>query len=337
MIRKVHYASEAEWLKLRKIQTGFGGSELPAVLNLPDWEYGSTVSAVAARAGLVPEEEPDEKTAMRFAFGHWNEQFVADEFCRRSGFEVHRENCIWTNDDYPHMFATIDRKITGQDAGLECKTAHALTSKKFKGGDFPANYYVQAVGYLAVTGYVTWYVAVLVGNDEFHIYALTRSRVFEKPDWCESACLVDDGELRALREKTDEAWGYVLRRELPPVTDGKACTTRVLNALGLSAAKTRSASRVADLSCVAAALTALKGKKKVKKQLEAEIAKIENTVRAALVAADADTGRWGDIKVTYKPQARRSPRAKSRAKDHFGGEIPDEHHKTAEAMTLRIE
>ena len=336
MIRKIHYANEAEWLALRKTQTGFGGSELPAVLNLPDWEYGSTVSAVAARAGMVPEEEPDEKTAMRFAFGHWNEQFVADEFCRRSGFEVHRENCIWVNDDYPHMFATIDRKITGQDAGLECKTANALTSKKFKGGDFPANYYVQSVGYLAVTGYTTWYVAVLVGNDEFHIHALTRSNIFEKPDWCESVCLVDDGELKALREKTDEAWGYVIRRELPPVTDGKPCTARVLSQLGLQAARTRTAQTVADLSCVADALTALKAAKDAKKAAEAEVAALENQVKDALVRADADTGRWGEFKATYKPQSRRTLDAKALAKDHFGGEIPDEYYKTAEAMVLRI-
>ena len=118
------------------------------------------------------------------------------------------------NSDYPWAIANIDRDIVGEDAGLEIKTTSELNLKKFKGGEYPANYYCQCVHYMAVTGKQRWYLAVLIGNREFMWFVIER----------------DEAEIAALMDAEKAFWWHV-KNNTPPAVDGTQATTDAIKAV----------------------------------------------------------------------------------------------------------
>lgn len=202
------------WLEERK--KTIGGSEIGAILGLNPWM--SAYSLWAERMGKIPAFSGN----LQSELGTFLEEFVAQMFARESGKMVHRTNFIYRNDKYPVLHASPDRLLVQEDAGLECKTTSAYNSGKFKGQDFPGQYYAQAVQYMAVTERRQWYIAVLIGNSDFRIYHLTRDPM-EKPSFCVSSLLVSDEEIAALNEAA-EAFMACLTAGTPPAVDGSEAT-----------------------------------------------------------------------------------------------------------------
>lgn len=224
MLKKIHTVnmSREEWLAERR--KSIGGSEMGAVLGLN--KYNSPYSVWAEKTGRIAPQEDNE--AMRQ--GRDLEAYVATRFAEKSGFNVRRENYIIRNDEYPHLHANIDRRIVGEDAGLECKTASAFSMQKFADGEFPESYYAQCVAYMAVCGMQRWYLAALILGRDFKIYELTTSLNDVKPEWCESIVYVSPGEIDALREAAENFWEYV-EKDTPPPFDGSDATTDTLSAI----------------------------------------------------------------------------------------------------------
>src|SRR5699024_5583358 len=102
------------------------------------------------------------------------EDYVSRRWMEETGKRAHRVNAMLYNQDYPFAHADIDRAVSGENAGLECKTTSDLDIKQFKGVEFPEKYYVQCVHYLAVTGFDRWYLAVLVFGRGFYTFTLER-------------------------------------------------------------------------------------------------------------------------------------------------------------------
>ena len=65
------------------------------------------------------------------------------------------------------MIADVDRLVVGEDAGLECKTASAYSTDKWKDGQVPLHYLMQCYHYMAVTGRKSWYIAVAILGRDF--------------------------------------------------------------------------------------------------------------------------------------------------------------------------
>ena len=119
----------------------------------------------ADKTGKLPPKNDNE--AMRQ--GRDLEAYVAQRFTEKTGKKVHVYSEMLRNPAYPFAHANIDRKVTGERAGLECKTTSIMNLKKFKNGEYPENYYAQCVHYLAVTGFDRWYLAVLILNQGFYL------------------------------------------------------------------------------------------------------------------------------------------------------------------------
>ena len=204
-----------EWLEERK--KTIGGSEIGAILGLNPWQ--SAYSLWAERTGRIPAFDGNLQTKL----GTFLEEFVAKLFEQESGKRVQRTNYIYRNDRYPGLHASPDRLLVGEDAGLEIKTTSAYNSGKFKGEDFPSQYYAQAVQYMAITERREWYIAVLIGNTDFRIYHLHRDPGVEKPLFCEASLLVEDGEIDALYKAAREFLDC-LERDVPPPMDGSDAT-----------------------------------------------------------------------------------------------------------------
>ncbi len=221
-ITKIATASHEEWLKLRH---GYlGGSDAAAVVGLN--RFSSPYSLWAEKTGRTPPFEGNLATDV----GTFLEDFIAKRFETLSGKKVRRDNRSFLNDKYPWAIANIDRDIVGEDAGLECKSTSALNLKRFKGGEFPDNYYCQCVHYLAVSERERWYLAVLIGNTDFKIYQLTRLVNDICPEWCEASLYISDEEISALMEAEKAFWYDNVMADVPPAADGsKSCTTAIKN------------------------------------------------------------------------------------------------------------
>lgn len=193
-----------EWLKYRML--GIGGSDAAGVVGLN--HYITPYTIWANKTGRLPEEEENESMRQ----GRDLEFYVAQRFEEATGKKLRQRNVMFQHDTYDFMTANIDREVVGEDAGFEAKTTSIMNLRKFKNGEFPDQYYVQCVHYLAVTGRKRWYLGVLVLNQGFYHYVIER----------------DEDEIASLIAAEKEFWEtYVIPDVAPPV-DGYKPTSEAL-------------------------------------------------------------------------------------------------------------
>ena len=271
-ITKVKTANHEEWLKLRSQY--IGGSDAAAVVGLN--AYSSPYSLWAEKTGKVPGFAGNLATEI----GTWLEEFIAQKFAQETGKKVRKCNQSFLNSLYPFAIANIDREIVGEDAGLEIKSTDSLNLKKFKNGEFPANYYCQCVHYLAVTGKKRWYLAVLIGNKEFKWFVIER----------------DEDEIKALM--TAEAdFGELVKTDTPPAVDGTQATTEAIKTI-----YAESDDSVCDLTAFSANLRQYMALKKQIKELETIAEETANKIREFMGSSGG--GECDGFKVSWKSQTR---------------------------------
>lgn len=192
-----------EWLTYRR--GGIGGSDSATIMGLNP--YSSLYYLYCDKLGILEPKEDNE--AMRQ--GRDLEQYVADRWMEATGKKCHRNNYMWRSVEWPWMQADIDREITGENAGLECKTTNAFTKYDFANGEVPLNYYTQCQHYMAVMGFDRMYLAVVVLGRGFYHFVIERS----------------DEEIEILAEHERQFWEHVQAEE-PPEIDGSEATAEAL-------------------------------------------------------------------------------------------------------------
>jgi putative phage-type endonuclease len=267
--------SREEWLEHRR--KTIGGSDAAAIVGLSKWATPLTV--YMDKKGLAP-DKPD-NIAMRI--GRELEETVARLWCEETGKKCQRRNAILMNPRIPFAHANVDRWVVGENAGLECKTTGEMNITQYKGGEFPANYYVQCMHYMMVTGADRWYLAVLVGNREFYTFVIER----------------DEDEIAALRE-TEQAFyeNYLLPSVMPECTGADADGEAV-----------RSLYPVSDPNADAMDLTDMRDCFEAYIAANAQIALCEQIINRAKQdiearLGNASAGFCGGHKVTWKEQTR---------------------------------
>ncbi len=331
--------SREAWLATRTElgKTRLGGSELGAVMGFSKYETPRTLCL--RRMGLLPDKADNE--AMRF--GRDNEEYVAKRFEERSGKKVHRENCVITNDDYPHLMASIDRKIANEDAGLECKTMKELAAIR-NGRDhllgkhplpFPTTYLVQCCLYIAVTESRRWYLAIYVPMVGLSVYLVTtvEGDAENKPEWVDDVIHVPTAEIAEMEPAAKEFFDKLAVAEatgvLPDPTGSKADTEAVKATVGASNPDAEPVRLAAD------EFAALAAAKEAEDAAKERVAEIENRIKVALGSAELGTADgW---KATFKTSV--TNRLDSKAVEtHFGGKgkVPESLYKKSETRTLRV-
>lgn len=277
--------SQEAWVEARK--GSIGGSDAASIVGLNP--YKSAYALWAEKSGLVVPEDISMKEAVRL--GHELEPYVAKRFSEITGKKVRRENYILKNDLYPWAHANVDRMVIGEKAGLECKTTSALSLSKFKNGEYPANYYVQCVHYLAVTGLERWYLAVLIGNQEVKVFVIER----------------DEEEIRALMDAEQEFWQGV-EANAAPACDGSESTAETLKKLYADEGGE------CDLTPFAGDLREYLRLKGEIKALTEKCDALGNQIKAYM--GNASRGFAGDYVVSYGSQTRRNFDKKALKKDY---------------------
>ncbi|WP_424766274.1 YqaJ viral recombinase family protein [Paenibacillus sp. sgz302251] len=259
-----------EWLKVR--QLGIGGSDASAVAGLN--RYRSPLSVYFDKVGEgIPVEENE-----YMYWGNTLEQVVADEFVKRTGLKVRRKNAILQNIEHPFMLANVDRLLIGVDEGLECKTASAYKSGEWSNDSIPWEYELQCHHYMAVTGYSAWWIAVLLGGNQFIYKRIER----------------DENIIEQLVKIESDFWHWHVVPKRPPHPDGTPASTLAVNALyPLSSGGEIALPSEVDkwVSQRDAAVEAMEAAKQYKEEAEN---------RLKVLMGENEVGRFRDIKVTWK-------------------------------------
>ncbi len=261
--------SREQWVAARR--DSIGGSDAATVLGLNP--YSSPYALWAEKTGAVVPEDISDKECVRL--GTYLEEYVAQRFAQETGKKVRRENFILKNADYPFAHANVDRLLVGERAGLECKTTSELNMRRFRGGEYPANYYCQCMHYMAITGYPKWYLAVLIGNREFLIFEILR----------------DEDEITALMDAERQLWELVESKTPPPV-DGSKATGDTLEAMYPDVEET------IDLTPVCDDLRQYLAMKAQMKELDTQLQTLANRIKEYM--GSASRGEYGGCIVNWK-------------------------------------
>lgn len=284
-ITKIATADREEWKKLRSKY--IGGSDAAAVVGLNP--YSSAYSLWAEKTGKTAPFEGNLATEV----GTFLEEFVAKKFEQETGKKVRRCNQSILNDKYPWAIANIDREIVGEDAGLEIKTTSELLTKKFKGGEYPSQYYVQATHYLAMTGKQKWYLAVLIGNRDFKVFTIER----------------DETEINALMSAEEKFWSCVTNNT-PPAVDGSKATSEALKAIYPEGQNFRAVDLFGYEDCLTQYMA-------LKVQID-ELTKLKEEManRVKLYMGDSSKAEGNRYKVSWASQTRNNFDVKKFQQDH---------------------
>ena len=252
-----------------------GASEAAGVLGLSRWQ--TPLSVWADKTGKV--EKPQEEKLYQW-LGTEMEEIVAKRFTLETGKKVHCVSEAFVHKQYPFLRAHIDRKVEGENAILQCKTATAYKAKEWCGEDVPHEYIVQELHELACSRYDRAYIAVLIGNQDFKIKIVER----------------DEKLIADLIKKEVYFWNTFIMPDVMPVQITKDDADTLYSLFpreepGTEIELTDDANRLVE------SLQALKQDAKV---LGGQIEKTENEIRAML--KDCETGKSDLWAVTWKAQ-----------------------------------
>lgn len=261
----VRKLTHEQWLNNRK--TGIGGSDAGAIMGVSP--YKGAYSVWADKLGKT--EPVDDNEALRQ--GRDLEDYVARRFAEKTGKRIRHEYGMLRSDAWPWMVANIDRRIIGEDAGLECKTSRDITMKRYKNGEYPMEYYCQCLHYLAVTGWDRWYLAVLVYGTDLLVFEINREDV--------------EDDMGALIKAEDSFWHEHVLSERQPLPDGLESTTKALGAVWAASDPDRAIDADTETDALLTDLAALRRQRRA---LDNQIAAAENRVKAAMGAAEEIRG-----------------------------------------------
>lgn len=261
--------SREQWLNERR--KGIGGSDAAAIMGANP--YSSPLLVYLDKLGLAPEKKITE--AMRQ--GTDLEDYVARRFAESTGKKVRNCNKIYVSEAVPWMIANIDRSITGEEAGLECKTTSPYNKHDFSGGEVPVTYQWQCQHYMAVTGYARWYLAVLVLGTGFYVYQIDR----------------DETLIKALVERETAFWNENVLKRIPPLPIGQASDDEALATM-----YPESAEEVADLTGARESLDLLTMYNAQIDEITQKCDALKQSIKAEL--GTCESGLCGPYKVTWK-------------------------------------
>lgn len=265
-------APRDEWAKTR--MQGIGGSDAGTILGLNRWK--SPLTLWAEKTGRI--EPTDLSDNMAVEAGTRLEPVVAQWFSDVTGKKVQRRGTLRSM-EHPFMIANVDRWIPGERVGLEIKTTNAFSADRWDGNEVPDRYYAQCLHYMAVTGADAWYIAVLIGGQDFRFKKIERI----------------DRDIELLIEKESKFWELVKSDTMPDPIDSSESTARTLSKMYSGGGDPVELPKFAE--DILARYDALTEKKK---QLDTTIQGCKNELMGLMQNAETATATVNGRKITWK-------------------------------------
>lgn len=193
-----------QWLKGR--QCGIGGSDVGAILGVN--KYKTPFEVYLEKTEPITEVPKQSEAARQ---GTDFEDYVATRFMEETGKKVRRDRRHFKHKEYPFMVANIDRRIVGENAILECKTATPFVAQEWEGEEIPASYLLQCQHYMAVTGADKAYIACLIYGTDFVWREIQR-----------------DEELIEIIIQAEKEFWKMVQNKTPPALDGSSAAEKYL-------------------------------------------------------------------------------------------------------------
>lgn len=198
-----------EWLAMRN--TGIGGSDAAAILGLSPWK--SNVDVWEEKVGLREPVDLDDNDAVKY--GKEAEDLLIKLFALDfPQYKVNVDKTVVYRRGF--MFASLDGELTdeqGCNGILEVKTTEIHSARAAAKWDeqVPQYYYVQLLHYLITTG---WSFAILTAQiKDTGRNGLPRATTERYPYYRKDLSV----DMAYLYRKEKEFWGYVERKERPPL------------------------------------------------------------------------------------------------------------------------
>lgn len=287
-------------------QSFIGGSDAGTILGVNP--YKSRYTLWAEKCGYI---EPEQPTSLRVKMGHLLEPTVADLWMEETGKKCRVDNSEYSLKEYPYLVGHIDRRVIGENSGLEIKTVSQFDKSDYAEGEAKEMWRAQCVFYMAVTGCTKWYLAILRGFNEIYFMEVERN----------------EEEIEAVISSCSAFWQSV-KDQIPPVVDGSDSTRDTLDSMWDGVNDTE----VVDLTNVSGLLDDLSVLKHDKDEIIDKEEEIKNRIRAEL--GEYQVGAVGRWKVIWKPQETKrldTTRLKAERPD-----IYEQYSKTTESRSLRI-
>ena len=265
------------WLKMRRM--GIGGSDAGAIMGYSKWS--NPFKLWLEKTGQVEPEDISKKPSVQA--GIRLEPVVADWFADETGLHVERRGMMRSK-KYPWLLANIDRLIPGkkngkgEDIGLEIKTTNAFSVHEWDDENLPDSYLLQCQHYMMVTGLNGWWIAVLIGGQDFRKKYIPRN----------------DEQIKQLFEAEKEFWEVNVQKGVMPPIDGSSATASMLE-------KRYPGGRDAVLELSGNALdiiTLIDDYKAKKKEIDEAINTQENRLKNMM--GDNEIAMAGNRKITWK-------------------------------------
>lgn len=266
-----------EWLKER--QCGIGGSDVGAILGVN--KYKTPFEVYLEKTETISEVKEQSEAA------YWGDQFeevVAKEFEKRTGLKVRRDRKHYKHKEYPFMVANIDRRIVGQNAILECKTANQYLLKEWEDEEIPASYLLQVQHYICVTNADKAYIACLIGGQKFIWKEIKR-----------------DDELIEIIIKAEKDFWKLVEDKTPPALDGSSAAEKYLRE---RFANVQEGTKVALGINYKEKIEKYLSLKKQIKELEQETKVLENSLK--LEIGDNESGYIDNFLINWKSYSKTS-------------------------------
>lgn len=144
-----------------------GCSELAAAVGVSPWK--TPYALWMEKTGRAEPEYIDGRLQVRL--GNDLEDLVAQYYAAETGRKVRRPQSFFQRE---MLIGHVDRRIVGERRGLECKTSLSKWAKSWSddADGIPEHYLVQVHGYLMLTGWDAFDVAVLRAGPEFRVYTI---------------------------------------------------------------------------------------------------------------------------------------------------------------------
>lgn len=295
-----------EWLEER--MTGIGGSDAGTILGVNKWKSKTQLFFEKTNPEMIQEINNE-----FIYWGNMMEDVVADEFARRTGKKVRRDNRMLRHPEHKFMMANLDRVVVGEKALLECKTTSQYNKEQWEDDNVPAQYLCQIQHYMAVTGYEKAYIAVLIGGNNFVWKEIPR----------------DDELIEILIEAEKDFWENNVQSGVIPEIDGSEATSDFINYM-YKDIDNEEIELGSEADTLMKAIESIKEDIKEQQQLQK---KYENQLKDSLGHNTA--GKTAAYLATWKQQTRRSIDKKA-LEEKYGKDVIDQFYKESEYRVLRI-
>ena len=272
-----------------------GGSDCSAILGLS--RFSTPLQVFMSK--LYPNNNDNEnRIGGKREYIYWGnklENKVAEAFTEVTGKKVYKVNETLVHPQYPFIRANIDRRVVGEDAILEVKTATVFKAKEWEGEEIPIEYIFQVQHYLAVTGKDKGYFACLIGGQKFIWKEIRR----------------DEELIKEIINAEVDFWNKFILTKEPPMVTGSERDSVLLERLYPEAKP--------DLATILPMkfedLISQREELQVKiAELEESVNKVDNEIKSEL--KDCESGTAGKYLITWKNQTRASVDTK-KLKDEY--------------------